>query len=259
MGILRKAIIPYLCFVALVQAADPPADVDAALRSRVKEFYDLQVARKYRPAEQLVAEDTKDFYYASKKPDIKAITIKEIQYAPDFKSAKVMLLSKMMVMFIGAPPTIMDIPFTSYWKIDEGKWCWWVDQSKLLDTPFGRVHPSSDVSKEDAAKVLSRLSSVSQMSGVQADRLRIPLDPEHPKPETVVLKNTLPGPVTIQSMTSSPALKIEIEKADLGAEESTQVTITPLAGSTDRPEQVVLKIGPLGQMIPITLDYPAAK
>jgi hypothetical protein len=155
----------------------------------------------------------------------------------------------------------MDIPFTSYWKVDEGKWCWWVDQSKLLDTPFGRVHPSADVSKEDAEKVLLRLSSINQnqMNGVQADRLRVSLDPEHPKPEVVVLKNTLPGPVTIQSMTSSPALKIEIAKVDLGAEESTQVTITPLVGSPDRPEQVVLKIGPLGQMIPIAIDYPAAK
>jgi hypothetical protein len=72
------------------------------------------------------------------------------------------------------------------------------------------------------------------------------------------LKNTLPGPVTIQSLTSSPALKIEIGKPDLGAEESTKLTVTPVAGSTGRPAQITLKIGPIGQIIQISLDYTDA-
>jgi hypothetical protein len=259
MRTLRKVLLSGLSVAFAVLAAEPPADVDAALRSRIHDFYQLQVDRKFRQAEQLVAADTKDFYYESKKPDIRAFKIVSIQYAPDFQSAKVMLSSRATIMFPGTTvPKELDVPFTSTWKIDGGQWCWYVDQSALLDTPFGRVKGKTDSATEDVAKLAERAKAGS-MDGVHADVTRIPLDPDHPKPQIVTLKNTLPGPVTIQSLTNSPALKIEIAKADLGAEESTTVTITPVAGNSDRPGQLTLRIGPLGQLIQIGLDYPPAK
>src|SRR5580658_10741256 len=109
MGILYRAILQFLCLTVLLQAADPPADVDAALRSRVQEFYQLQVDRKYRQAEQLVAADTKDFYYGSQKPDLKAFSIKSIKYAPDFESASVTVSLRRVILFPGAGPLPMDL------------------------------------------------------------------------------------------------------------------------------------------------------
>jgi len=243
-----------------ISAADPSADVDAALRSRIHDFYQLQVNRKFRQAEQLVATDTKDFYYDSRKPDIRAFKVAKIEYAPDFQSAKVTLSSRMQIMIPGAAPKVLDVPFTSYWKIDDGQWCWYVDQSKLLNTPFGRVNAKTDGAKEDVSKLAQRISAAALMDGVRADVKSVHLDPDNPQPQTVTLKNTLPGPVTVQVLTASPALKIAVAKPDLGAEESTQLTITPVVGSPDRrPSQVLLKIGPLGQIIQIGLDYRPAK
>lgn len=253
---LRRALLIGILSTAILSAADPPPEVDAALRSRMQEFFQLLVAHKFRQAESLVAEDSKDFYYDARKPDIRAFKLTEIRYSPDFRSAKVMHTVTMTLPIPGAIPKPMDLPFPSEWKLEDGKWCWYVDQSKLLDTPFGRMSPGT--TPAEASKVVDRIASAqSMMNAVQADRIRVPLDPAHPAPQIVTLKNTLPGPVTIQSLTNSPALKIEIAKPNLIADESTQVTITPVAGATDRPGQLELKIGPFGQIIRIALDYVA--
>src|ERR1039458_2187897 len=62
----RFALFALFAATAFAQANDPfkakpPADVDAALRARVLEFFDLHVKGEFRKAEALVAEDTKDF------------------------------------------------------------------------------------------------------------------------------------------------------------------------------------------------------
>jgi hypothetical protein len=256
MGILHKALLPFLSLSLLLQAADPPAEVDIALRSRVTEFYQLLVAKKGRLAEELVASDTKDFYYNMAKPNILAFSIKTIQYAPDLKSAHVTLSATMIMMMGGAPPKGFDVPYGSDWKLDEGKWCMYVDQAKLLETPFGKVHVDSTTSSDDVSKVIGRFSSAAIANGVHADPMHVPFDPANPKPQVVMLKNTLPGPVTIEPINPSEALKVEIAKPNLGADESTQVTITPVAGSADHPTEVTFRIGPLSQIIKIALDYP---
>lgn len=255
MGIFYKPLLLCLSLTVLIQAAEPPTGVDAALRSRIEEFYQLQIARKFRQSEQFVAEDTKDYYYGSQKPDLKGIKITSIKYGPDFKTAQVSVTLQRIVLMMGAGPQLMAFPITTTWKIEDGKWCWTVDQSALLDTPFGRFHPGPDTSKGDAASIAAKFSAIGSMNGVQADRGQIQFDLGHPQSQTLTLKNTMPGPVTIETVTNSPGLKIEIAKPNLGADESTQVTITPIAGRSERPEEVIFKVGPLGQIIRIALTY----
>lgn len=248
-----------LALALLVSAEGPPGDVDAALRNRIQDFYQLQADRKYRQAEQLVAVDTKDFYYESRKPDIRTFKLVEIEYSPDFKNARVMLLSQMQIIIPGADPKIMDVPFASYWKIDDGKWCWYVDQSKLFDTPFGRTNSKADAATEDLTKLVERISTAGIMDGVHADPNRVRLDPAKPKSQIVALKNSLPGPVTIQVLTVSTALKVEIATPNLAAEESTTVTITPVTGMPNPPSELTLRVMPLGQIIQIAIDSSSAK
>ena len=137
-----KAIFAVFSAVFLLCAADALPDVDAALRSRVQEFYQLQVDKKFRQADEYVATDTKDFYFDTKKPDIQAFKIVGIQYAPDFHSAEVRLTTHTHVPIPGAFDNPMETVLISDWKIDGGKWCWYVDREKLLNTPFGRVNPA---------------------------------------------------------------------------------------------------------------------
>jgi hypothetical protein len=259
----HKALLLSLSISFLLSAADPPADVDAALRSRVKDFYQLQVNGKYREAEQFVAADTKDFYYGSKKSLIKAFKIVEIQYAPDFLRAKVKLSSRMQLPLPGAIETPLEVPLTSDWKIDNGQWCWYVDQSKLRDTPFGRFNPGGASNQGALPNGLPKppveVSAASLRNGVSAEPPRLELDPSKSKPQIVILKNTLPGPVTIRSLNNSPALDVVMGKSNLGANESTEITITPVAGSSERPSQLLLKVEPIGETLRIGLDYAPAK
>ena len=258
MKLFQKSLLCGLSTALLIMAADAPAEVDAALRARVEEFYKLQAERKFRQAEDFVASDTKDFYYEMRKPEVGGFTIQKIEYEAGLQKAKVTISTQTQLRIPGAAPIAMTVPVPTTWKIEDGKWCWYMAQD-YVDTPFGRVKVAKPdpASAKAAANVAARVSAASAMNGVHSDVARIQLDPLNPSPRTVNLKNTLPGPVTIQSMTSSPALKIEIGKPELGADESTTVTITPVAGAKDHPAQLVLKVGPIGQMINIAIDYPA--
>ncbi len=261
MRIFNKALFFGIILTFLLHAADPPPEVDSALRARVQNFYQLQTDRKYRQAEQFVAEDTKDLYYAGNKPQIQSFRITGIQYGADFQTAKVSVSAHMQVMMPGLTPPVMnfDVPLTGTWKIENGLWCWYVDQSKPVETPFGPIPRSTTEGKPDSSKLAEAVSAASLMAGVHADKAGIRLDPRQPKPEILTLQNTLPGPVTVQSLTTSAALKIEITKPNLGAKESTEVTITPVPGSADRPKEIQFRIGPLNQIIRIAVEYTDTK
>src|SRR5712692_6584417 len=72
----------------------PPADVDEALRSRIAKFYQAHVDKKFRQADEYVAEDTKDFYYEASKPAYLDFEIKSIAYSDNFTKANVVVHCK---------------------------------------------------------------------------------------------------------------------------------------------------------------------
>src|SRR4051794_9122395 len=76
----------------------PPQDVDDALRARITKFYDLHVASKFRQAEQLVAEESKDDFYVLSKPELKAFKIGNIEYSEKFTKAKVVIIGSLPVL-----------------------------------------------------------------------------------------------------------------------------------------------------------------
>src|SRR5260370_2562002 len=64
-----------------------PPDVEDALRDRITAFYQAHVDRKFRQADDYVAQDTKDFYYEANKPGYLAFEIRKLTYADNFTSA----------------------------------------------------------------------------------------------------------------------------------------------------------------------------
>lgn len=127
------------------EPAKPPADVDQALRARVEEFFQDHVTAQFRQAEALVAEDSKDYYYNQNKPHyLKFLGITNIHYSDNFSKAAVSVTVQSPVAipgFGGGPPTV---PVPSTWKIENGKWCWYVEQEPFLRTPFGIMRLNSD-------------------------------------------------------------------------------------------------------------------
>ena len=100
--------------------------------------------RKYRQAEQLIAEESKDDFYLLSKPELQNYRIGNIEYSEKFTKAKVVIVGAMPVLLPMAGGKIMDMPFASYWKIENGLWCWYYNKDSARHTPFGDVKVPSD-------------------------------------------------------------------------------------------------------------------
>ena len=133
------------------EAPKPPADVDAALRARVTEFFQYHVTGQFRKGEALVAEDSKELYYNRNKPRyLKLVSIERVDWSENFTKAMVTVMvvtPEMIPGWVGGPP---EVPIPSTWKIENGKWCWYVEPETFLRTPFGNF--SFDALQKGAAR-----------------------------------------------------------------------------------------------------------
>lgn len=134
------------------QEPQAPPDVDEALRARVSEFVNYHVTGEYRKAEALVAADSKDIFYERAKPRyLSCKGIASIRYSENFTHAYVIALCRTPVFFAatdnedaneadavipGGPPLL---PIPMMWKIEDGKWCWYLDRALDRLSPFGRM------------------------------------------------------------------------------------------------------------------------
>jgi hypothetical protein len=138
------------CIVSLALAQKPsdlfekaPPDVDEALRARLTQFFQYHVDGKFRQAEALVAEDSKDYYYNASKPRYLSFRIGRIEYSENFTKAKVTMVCKMFMPIIGFQDKPLDVPMPSQWRLEKGQWFWYVDPDAALQTPFGKMKPGT--------------------------------------------------------------------------------------------------------------------
>jgi len=118
---------------------DPPPDVDKALRARVNEFCELHKQGKFRQAEQMVADDTKDYFYNSGKPRYVSYQLQSITYNQDFTKATAMVICEHYLPAPGFQGKTVKLLTPFNWKIENGQWMWYVDKDAMLMTPFGKM------------------------------------------------------------------------------------------------------------------------
>ena len=127
---------------AAPESSEPaPPEVDAALRARVTQFYQDEVEEKFRQAEQLIAEDSKDFFYTSVKPSYASFEIRNILYSDNFTKATVYLAVDRVMAVPGFEGRPIRQVMPSRWKLENGQWCWYVDPRDLRNSPFGITAP----------------------------------------------------------------------------------------------------------------------
>ncbi|MDE3197914.1 MAG: hypothetical protein KGN84_16315, partial [Acidobacteriota bacterium] len=99
----RRLLFPAVAATAWAQQASPAAaEAEKALRDRVQQFYQLQVDKKYRQAEAIVADDTKDLYYEMGKPDIIAFSLGTVELLDGGMKANVLVKAKLRLLMAGA-------------------------------------------------------------------------------------------------------------------------------------------------------------
>jgi hypothetical protein len=215
-----------------------PPGVEEALRARMALFYQCQVDSAFRRAEQYVAEDSKDKYYNSRHQKYFNYKVVQIKFSEDFAQAEAMVVADIDLHFQGtvfrAP-----MPLNSYWKMENGQWCWYVHMYKageVQHTPFGDVvtKDPKDVKPEqpgdqteigkrfvDPAVALKRFGHSPTLSKAIAL-----LTPDGKYQDQIVFENTTKIPFKFHIREDIPP----------------GFTVTPTSGELKPNEGVVLKV-----------------
>ncbi len=259
-----------------------PPDVDQALKARVAKFYQFFVEGKFRLAEPLVAEDSKDIFFAAEKKKYKSCDQGSIAYSDNFTKAKAVVTCDTDRYMMGTK-LMLKLPITSLWKLENGEWFWYVippSQLTEYNTPVGPAKRPPEESGDTPAApapasiVRPMISPEQVMKAVRADRDSVDFNTTKSSTQEIHLKNTLSGNVTLTASTSIPVLSAKPAKTEMQPGEELTIVLTfepqdPAIGCPDclshpqdrKAGEVALRVEPTGQLIPIQVRFvvPAAK
>jgi hypothetical protein len=211
----------------------PPADVDAALRARVLEFFDLHVKGQFRKAEELVAEDTKEFFYTRNKPKYISCDLSRIDYTDNFTKANAVMVCEMYIMMPGFSDHPMKVPTPSTWKLEDGKWYWYVDQDALRNTPWGRMTPGAFPEK-GAPPPPPSLASIPTNADFLFKQMQMDKDSVRLKPgeaAEIVITNTAPGMMSVSLPAPYTGIEAKFDKSMLPAGGKATLTLRAAKGA----------------------------
>jgi len=252
---------------------EAPADVDKALRDRVDLFfrYHVEGGASLRKAMEMVADDTKDDYFASGKPQVLKYEILGIEYAQDFTQARVTVDVSRNVMIV-TEVVEMTLPMRTTWKIEDGKWVFYQDHNALRTTPWtdvttrtstpdpnSPIAPLPDLSKPNALVDLA--DNILRPSSV--DKQSVTLRWGQASEDQVIFLNGYPGvDLELGGVPEIPGLTIAVEKVTLKAKENgvVQFRYTPPPGfdatlPPPPPFTVRLGIVPFNQVFRIGVSF----
>jgi hypothetical protein len=254
------------------QAPAPPPEVDKALRARVQEYYQDFVDGKFRKADSLVAEDSKDYFFAMEKTPFKGFDgPKSIVYSADFQKADVIMTIDTELRSPRLGTMRIRPEHASTWKVVDGQWYWYHVQPKFIDTPFGRRILPKDYDENNADSMHSLVTGEGKKppgfhmvtpeelaAKIKVDKTGLMLSSFQDSSETVTVSNSLPGPVTVEVRgTAMPGLTIEPMKKDLKSGESVTIMFR-YSPATKEPKSTLtetIHVEPLGQTFPLTVQF----
>ncbi len=277
-------IAPVLLFasgLAMAQEAanlfeKAPPDVDQALRARIAKFYQAFVDGKFRLADALVAEESKDVFFAAEKKRYRSCETGNITYSDNFTKAKAVVTCDTDYFMMGRQIPIK-LPISSQWKLIDGEWFWYVtppSEQETYNSPFGpikRPHDERAAGDPAAAPIMTRdpAAVLAQVAnGVHIDRTSLDFNTTTSSRQEIVIKNTMPGDVTviagtgIKGLTIEPARSVIHSHQDLklviafNADDPSIVCAACLTHPQDRlAGDVTLQVEPTGQQIPIHIKF----
>jgi len=233
----------------------PPPEVDKALRARINEFCELHHQSKFRQAEQMVAEDTKDYFYNAGKPTYVSYEIQSIAYNQDFTKATAMVICEQYLPAPGFEGKTVKMLTPFNWKIENGQWMWYIDKDWLLVTPFGKMtlapRPGENATPGPALPQPVIPMSIEQfLALVRADKTALRLKPG--ASDQVVISNGTSGVVTLTIVQHVRGVEAKLDNAAIPA--AGKAVLTLHAG--DLAASGVLKVGvrPVGRVISINVS-----
>ncbi len=247
----RRLLLPVVAVTAWAQQNNPvAAEAEKALRARAQEFFELQVGKKYRQAESMVAEDSKDDYYDGGKYNFKSFTIQKVELSNGNTQARVTIVAKVTLVMPQAAFDF-DAPITTSWMVEGGQWVLHIEHPTAVQTPFGMIKPGTGDGKSTPFGVVGAAPSASALQEpVKVDRKSVVLTAGG-APEIVAIANVLPGGVDLE-VRSDPVsgLSAELGKKHLEAGEKTSLRLQA-TGNGNQRGVVHLLVSPLGAQLDI--------
>jgi hypothetical protein len=274
----RMRIRHLILFVVMLPAAalgqqTPAAEADRAVRARVTEFLQYHVDANFRKAYDMVAEDTKDDYFASGKVQIKGFKIEDVKFADNFTKATVTgTISK--TFNVAGTDVPVTVPSTTTWKIENNKWVWYNDTKSAPATPMGLASASpagaapprgadnggDALPKNFDDKTISAAAqSILQQVGV--DKKEVTLAADRASEEKVIFHNGMTGSVQLElTVPEIPGFSARLEQTVVRAAGDVPVVFRYAPGdpATRRdPISVQLTVQPLNQVFVIRVNFAA--
>lgn len=234
-----------------------PPEVDQALRARVAQYYQAFVDGKFRVAEQVVADDSRDIFYEMEKQRYLGFEIASIAYSDNFTKAKVITAVEMDWRNPRIGVMRVKPPLPSTWRLENGNWSWYTVPQKDWDSPFGKMNPGPD-GPSKIAPDFKHVSPDEVLSQVKISKTVATLSSYQKSKDTVELSNGLPGEISLRlESVVIPGLEIKPDKTTLKAGESAQISFNYNPDTPNPKASVVVDVHvqPTGQIIPIRLNF----
>jgi len=245
--LLLAATIPAIGQNAADAFNKAPEKVDKALRARIEEFYMDHIKQQFRKADSLVAEDTKEFFYVQNKPTYLSCEISRIEYQRDWTRAKATVLCEQYVMMPGFADKPLKVPIPSTWKIEKGKWCWYVDTSKLKETPFGSMKPGPGAPGSLPATLPENADFVMHL--VKADKENVEL--KAGTSEQVIITNTAPGTMDLTVVGKITGVEATLDHSQLKVGDRAILTLK--AGDQPHSGLLSVRVEQTGMILPVQI------
>jgi hypothetical protein len=241
----------------------PPA-VDQALRGRIQFFFQAHVDGKWRLADQVVAEDSKDSFFAMQKPRVLSYEIAKIEYSDNFQRAKVTVNCEEDMLMMGAGTVRLKMPRSSDWKLENGEWFWFFDSNAVRETPFGPLkylaNGAVDPSTPTQLSIPKGPSAKDIRSGIKLDKMEVSLKAKELSSDTVTVSNGLAGWVTLAlQVPQIHGFEVKVDQKNVKAGQQAHITFRfdPSAGDAPPSEVVNLLVNPTGRLFAIRVTFQA--
>jgi hypothetical protein len=266
MTALRPALLLFP-LVAFAQVAPPP-EIDQALRARVMEFGQYHIDAKFTKAWEMVAKDTKEYYFSGTKNKYESFKIDKIEYTDNFTKAHVYFTYD-RIWEIRMQKTRVTASTVEDWKIEDGKWMWYRDESKpgLWPTPFGpsdsaeierRTTGAIQLPKDMSPDALTRKAQ-DIFKATQIDKSEVVMSLNRVSVERVTFHNGAPGGVNVELDHGQPVpgLSVELDKTSVEMNKDAVLTISyrPVNNEAPQPHTVWLTVQPFNQRFEIHIKF----
>jgi len=238
-----------------------PPEVMDAVKARVVQFYTYFKEGKFRQAEDLVTEESKELFYNAPKKPLLGFEVSSIQFNENFEEAKVLVNVATMSPLMGSTPFKLPVG---------GKWIWVNDnwylhmEGRKQESPFGKMQgaagttPGQGLTAGAFAGRGIKPEMLQNMYGIDRREIHFSRESSGPVERSVILHNTGPARLEIEKQDADlPGLTIDTGEGQVkpGEQREIRFTYDPAVAQLTGNRDIYFGVLPLMRKFSITVLF----